>query len=886
MITNFALSLSSTGLELLHRVPRGWRRVGHVDITSKTLDDDLKALREKALVIEPDGLRTKLVIPLDQIKYVAIDGTLTTEADIHAALEGETPYALEDLVIDSEKFGGRTHIAAVPRETLQEAEAFAAGHGFDPVAFVAVPEPFTFQKEVFFGPTDMARQVVGPDALIERDDLPVMIVGTRIKSRLLVMDLAHEAEEDIYKDDLAALLAAEDTTAKSDATTTSQDIEPTERPDVGRLGDEATHFDATTQVVWVDHIPAEYHATAETAPLKDPLIPANPVFAAPVLMDPIIAEHPLIKPKPIMAPLVALSRRGGMTAPKTRAVAPAAHRGLPPEPTLGAVLPAPTPLPAAPVAHRLPAPEPTQSRNKPALIAAGIAAGALIIGGVLWSQQDTQELASLPVTAQIEAPELTPETPVADTAVPVAEPLLETGPTIPDFEIAQLRTQDIDASPTPIFTAEASADPLSVPTAVIAAPADAPLSPVQAPPTPPAEETAQAAVGAPVLRGQVLSPDEAARIYDVTGVWQRAPRFLAVPSGAIPLNFQTPAETTPPKRVAQPDVPLLNGLETDLSFIAPADPPAPDVVFARDDNGFILATEEGTVTPEGAVVFAGLPDLAITPRPELTQSDLDRMALLAPAPEGVIVIAGRPDVVPALRPANAQLPDADESLASDEAVNAALAEAATTDTTATLGGVGLASLELQNSGTIALDTEVVEDGAIIDLRPRLRPQGLTDGIDPGTPDITDILAGIATEDATLRFDNSTALAVVLSLRPDVRPANFGTVVATARAQQPTQPVATAAPVTAAAPVAPQNFAPVPGGVARAATQEDAIRLRDINLIGVYGRPNARRALVRLSNGRYVRVEVGSALDGGQVTAIGDDALNYVKRGRTYAIELP
>lgn len=870
MITNFALSLSSSGLELLHRVPRGWRRVGHVDITSKTLDDDLKALREKALVIEPDGLRTKLVIPLDQIKYIAIDGTLTTEADIHAALEGETPYALEDLVIDSEKFGGRTHIAAVARETLQEAEAFAAGHGFDPVAFVAVPEPFTFQKEVFFGPTDMARQVVGPDALIERDDLPVMIVGTRIKSRLLVMDAGQEAEEEAYKDDLAALLAAEQSSA----------------PDAAQVAKDAAAVDVSPQVIWVDQIPTEYHAPTHPAPLKDPLIPANPVFASPVLLDPVIAEHPLIAPKPIMAPLVALSRRGAMTGPKTPPVAPAAHRGLPPAPAQSARAPAPTPLPAAPVAQRIPAPEPTQSRNKPALVAAGIAAGALIIGGLWWSQQGTQELAARPVAQQIETPERTPDTPTTETAVTVAEPVLEVAPTIPDFEIAQLRAQDIDTSPTHPFTAEAAADPLAVPTAVIAAPADAPLSPVQEPPAPPAEETAQAAVGAPVLRGQVLSPDEAARIYDATGVWQRAPRFLAVPSGAIPLNFQSPAETAPPVRVTQPDVPLLDGLETDLSFIAPANPPAPDIVFARDENGFILATEDGTVTPEGAVVYAGLPDLAITPRPELTQSDRDRMALLAPAPEGVIVIAGRPDVVPALRPANAQLPDADESPASDDAVNAAVAEAATTETAPPLGGVGLSSLELQNSGTIALDTEVVEGGAIIDLRPRLRPLGLTDGIDPGTPDITDILAGIATEDATLRFDNSTALAVPLSLRPDVRPANFGTVVAAARSQQQTQPAAAAAPVTAAAPVAPQNFAPVPGGVARAATQEDAIRLRDINLIGVYGRPNARRALVRLSNGRYVRVEVGSALDGGQVTAIGDDALNYVKRGRTYAIELP
>jgi hypothetical protein len=32
--------------------------------------------------------------------------------------------------------------------------------------------------------------------------------------------------------------------------------------------------------------------------------------------------------------------------------------------------------------------------------------------------------------------------------------------------------------------------------------------------------------------------------------------------------------------------------------------------------------------------------------------------------------------------------------------------------------------------------------------------------------------------------------------------------------------------------------------------------------------------------------VGSRLDGGQVTAIGDSALNFVKRGQTYVLQLP
>jgi hypothetical protein len=58
------------------------------------------------------------------------------------------------------------------------------------------------------------------------------------------------------------------------------------------------------------------------------------------------------------------------------------------------------------------------------------------------------------------------------------------------------------------------------------------------------------------------------------------------------------------------------------------------------------------------------------------------------------------------------------------------------------------------------------------------------------------------------------------------------------------------------------------------------------LIGVYGRPNARRALVRLANGRYIKVQAGDRLDGGQVAAIGESELRYVKRGRNITISVP
>ena len=59
----------------------------------------------------------------------------------------------------------------------------------------------------------------------------------------------------------------------------------------------------------------------------------------------------------------------------------------------------------------------------------------------------------------------------------------------------------------------------------------------------------------------------------------------------------------------------------------------------------------------------------------------------------------------------------------------------------------------------------------------------------------------------------------------------------------------------------------------------------INLIGLYGAPNNRRALVRMPNGRFVKVGLGDRLDGGKVTAIGDGQLSYQKGSRTLVLKL-
>ena len=67
---------------------------------------------------------------------------------------------------------------------------------------------------------------------------------------------------------------------------------------------------------------------------------------------------------------------------------------------------------------------------------------------------------------------------------------------------------------------------------------------------------------------------------------------------------------------------------------------------------------------------------------------------------------------------------------------------------------------------------------------------------------------------------------------------------------------------------------------------NAINLNAINLIGVYGQPSSRRALVRMSDGRYRKVKVGDTLDGGRVSAIGDGQLSYTKGGRNHTLVMP
>ena len=150
------------------------------------------------------------------------------------------------------------------------------------------------------------------------------------------------------------------------------------------------------------------------------------------------------------------------------------------------------------------------------------------------------------------------------------------------------------------------------------------------------------------------------------------------------------------------------------------------------------------------------------------------------------------------------------------------------------------------------------------LRPRRRPQAiieLTDIIDP-------MISGAAPASAT---------------RPSHRNAAFAANVARIVETVSSRPRATAPAV----PADPQSVnLPTSASVARSATIENAINLRTTNLIGVFGAADARTALIRLSGGRLVRVQLGQSFSGWTVVAISEDTVRIRKRNREEILRMP
>ncbi len=337
--------------------------------------------------------------------------------------------------------------------------------------------------------------------------------------------------------------------------------------------------------------------------------------------------------------------------------------------------------------------------------------------------------------------------------------------------------------------------------------------------------------------GQNPSIEEAEALYAEDGIWARSPERPDLRPFDLLDQIYTASidpEVSALDAVALPD-PGVNPGELLRRF---PPPPAFGADFDLTAQGLVAPTADGVLTPGGAFVVAGPPPVTSTPRPR------DREVVEAP-PEIDVNAALLSVFRPTPRPSN-------------------LSE----------------TRERQVLGGLTND----ELGAV---RPPERPVSPQEAaarasLFPGGEGAADgLIDGEVVESAVAAAIGGSDLATSRSLLPAQRPANIAQIVASAD-RAPQQPVT----AVAAAAVAPGPDIPSNADVSRAATERNAIRLRNVNLIGVTGTPSDRRALVRLSSGRFVRVGVGDRLDGGRVAAIGETTLQYVRSGRTVTLEIP
>ena len=154
MSADFALLLKMPTTQLLVAVDDAWQLVGEAALDSDDMAAALSALREKGEAVAGGAVSWLLVLPDDQIKYLAVPAEGDEAAAAIAALDGATPYAVRDLAYDWTRAADTLHVAAVARETLAEAEGFVQEHGFTPAGFIAAPAASDFPvRPVFDSPT-------------------------------------------------------------------------------------------------------------------------------------------------------------------------------------------------------------------------------------------------------------------------------------------------------------------------------------------------------------------------------------------------------------------------------------------------------------------------------------------------------------------------------------------------------------------------------------------------------------------------------------------------------------------------------------------------------------------------------------------------------------
>ncbi len=783
MKPGFTLSLSIEGIELLHDSAEGRESLGSVTPDAPDLIDALARLRARAQEISPEGIATRVLIPNSQVRYMALESGPLDDGERQQlaleALDGATPYAVEELVINTAARDGITHVAAVARETLEEARIFADEHGFNPQDYLAVPESDGYPGAVVFDlnttpapadDTDMGR---GDDEALpsghESEDVAQFVSRRAHPHRFTPVDAPETDGPRI------TLSADPDEPVAQVPPITATDIEPDPEPELETVSEPAVRPEPDPPIT----------------PVAEPIAPA---------------PSPVDETKPDPPPADPIDE-GTWDEPRAVDVATPAPVAPPPRPKAVAAPPLPVTPPEDETERMTLFGERAEQRigGKPRYLGialtvllliflVAVAAWAAIspsspLSGLFNAAPDESELAAEPDPPATESSGLTPDQIAAMPAPEILEP--------DRFEVAASLPETVEPDP---------------------------------------QQT-----DAPQLDNAQL---EAAGIHAI------AP---ATPSAPLGTDDDIYVVSIDPTDLSQDAVALTAqpAENTDTAPDAVGNTAIPGLVVEFDDRGLVTPTADGALNPDGVTVYLGKPPVVPPLAPQREPGDEDD-ATEPPKTEEEL----RQEQLAGLRPRNRP-----QNL-----------------------------VELNERGR--LGGRSVEE--LSGLRPKARP-------------ITEKQV-VEEKDET-----PTAQAVAASRRPDARPRNFEALVRRASPSVSASASASAAAATVAKPsqssgrsgassppsggrdggnvatFAPRTVkpsAPSPASVARRATLNNAINLKRVNLIGVYGTPSKRRALIRLPSGRYSKVKVGDRIDGGKVVAIGNSELRYQKGGRTLTLKMP
>ena len=843
MKPTFALDLTREAIGLLHRTPKGWLSIGEVAFDAPDLAEALDYLRKTALGLSPLGVATKLILPNSQILYTEIHAPGPSRDDkrrqIAAALEGRTPYDVDDLVFDWSGKGATVKVAVIAKETLAEAEGFAVEHRLNPVSFVAVPEEGQFVGEPWFGPTQASAALLAEDETVERDREPVAILHRELPKAEPAVAAAPPAEEETLPGLDEALNAA-----LPDDLPPSAPPAPPEplTPDIDAMPEEAPQADLPWHPVAapVAEAPAEDLAPATAAPAEPapppkaeppapspppatltpepepvPTAPAAPVAAAPAL--PAEADE---APFAHVTDTAAFPEADEDLPPARKAlIADDPEDDIPPAPPSAAMVAfasrraaAASPIAAAPAGR------PVEGAVRPQAAAAATGKAPVL------RPAPAKGLAGLVTAPSIPGTRAKPKGKTAEIPRPTLNP--SQGPT----------TVKSPARPGGTFGAAAPAKKRSgtvfmvlVALLLLFLALVGAWSSLYLGGDSPTTDEAAATDAAPGVDDEML-----ADMQDPEGMTEPLPEADLAAEGdagalateSLPVNIGGEPETATDPALAEP---ALDPGDEALADVAPepVPEPAPDTVVATDVSAATAPAEDqdeiflsAMDAPPPALDALALPALAdqadVLPDPPMpppvpgTVYQFLANGLLKATPEGIVspdgvfLIAGKPPVLPPAR---------SEAAA---ALAAAAAAAATPPAPETAGTApSPADASLVTAGTDAAEAEsaapVASDPAMAGFRPRPRPETL-------------VPAG--NDDAQLAPAEATEFA---GLRPLPRPASV-LAAAAAAAPAPTE--------TAAADLGAQGASLTAQAEAKLA-EAAALEAQDPSIVAISMRPASR-----------------------------------------------